>query len=68
MGPPKDVRQERLYVAGERHEVVVLSVGNPQCVVLGALPPEARFRHLAKALATQSVFPAGTNVEFAEVA
>ena len=27
MGPPKDVRQERLYVAGERHEVVVLSVG-----------------------------------------
>ena len=67
MGPPKDVRQERLYVAGELHEVVVLSVGNPQCVVLMQLPERRKFLKLGASLALHDMFPEGTNVELAEV-
>ena len=67
MGPPKDVRQERLYVEGEPHEVVVLSVGNPQCVVLMQLPERSRFLKLGASLSLHDMFPEGTNVELAEV-
>jgi len=67
MGKPEEIQLKNIDVEGEQLDVVTLRVGNPQCVVLGALPKEERFRRLAKALATHSVFPAGTNVEFAEV-
>jgi len=67
MGPPKDVRQERLYVAGELHEVVVLNVGNPQCVVLMQLPERSKFLKLGASLSLHDMFPEGTNVELAEV-
>ena len=67
MGPPKDVRQERLYVEGEPHEVVVLRVGNPQCVVLMQLPERSRFLKLGASLSLHDMFPEGTNVELAEV-
>ncbi len=66
-GPPMDLRQERLYVAGELHEVVVLSVGNPQCVVLMQLPERSKFLKLGASLALHDMFPEGTNVELAEV-
>ena len=42
-------------------------MGNPQCVVLGPLPDAERFNRLGPALATHAMFPAGTNVEFAQV-
>src|SRR5699024_10887000 len=45
----------------------ILSVGNPQCVILGTLPDENRFNRLGPALSTHAMFPAGTNVEFAQV-
>ena len=67
MGPPEDVTQVVIPVAGESVTASVLRLGNPQCVVLGALPDEARFRRLGAALATHAMFPAGTNVEFAQV-
>lgn len=67
LGPPADVRQLHIPVLGETVTASVLSVGNPQCVVLGALPDEARFTRLGPALSTHSLFPAGTNVEFAYV-
>lgn len=67
LGPPADVRQVDIPVLGEGVTASVLSVGNPQCVVLGALPNEDRFNRLGPALSTHSFFPAGTNVEFAYV-
>jgi diaminopimelate epimerase len=67
MGTPEGVRQVSIPVAGEHVSATVLSVGNPQCVVLGPLPDEPRFNVLGPALATHPMFPAGTNVEFAEV-
>lgn len=67
MGVPTDVRQVDIPVGDERVTATVLGMGNPQCVVLGPLPDEARFQTLGRALATHAMFPAGTNVEFAHV-
>lgn len=67
MGRPAGLAQRRLEAGGEQLDAVVLSVGNPQCVVLGGLPDAARFARLGPALAAHAAFPAGTNVEFAAV-
>jgi diaminopimelate epimerase len=66
MGPPTELRTERLTAAGETVVAVVLRVGNPQCVVLGPVT-DARLHTLAAALAVHPFFPAGTNVELATV-
>jgi diaminopimelate epimerase len=55
-----------LTVSGEQVNAVVLRVGNPQCVVIGALTEE-RLHRLGGTLAVHSFFPEGTNVELAEV-
>ena len=69
MGQPLGLREEELTVGGELVRVVVLSVGNPQCVVLSPSMDEveSRFRRLGHLLATHDRFPEGTNVEFATV-
>lgn len=67
LGPPADLRQVPIAVLDETITASVLSVGNPQCVVLGALPDQHRFNRLGPALSSHSMFPAGTNVEFAHV-
>jgi diaminopimelate epimerase len=67
MGQPTNLRQTSIAVIGEQVTASVLEVGNPQCVVLGRLPDLDRFNRLGPALATHPMFPAGTNVEFAEV-
>jgi diaminopimelate epimerase len=67
MGLPADLRRESLVAAGEPLHVVVLNFGNPQAVVLGPLPDDARFQRLGPALERHEMFPARTNVEFAHV-
>lgn len=67
MGEPTDICKVSLDVDGEMVEAVVLGMGNPQCIVLGPLPDQARFARLGQALAVHPFFPAGTNVEFVEV-
>lgn len=67
MGLPRDLRQVAIPAAGESVQAVVLDIGNPQCVVLGTLPDEERFRRLGAALERHQAFPDGTNVEFAHV-
>lgn len=66
MGPPVGPSTTRLDVGGEAVQVVVLRVGNPQCVVLEP-PTEARLHGVAAALAVHPFFPEGTNVELAGV-
>jgi diaminopimelate epimerase len=66
MGPPEQLRQETIDVAGALVECVVLRVGNPQCVVLGDVTPE-RLQTVAGPLAVHPFFPEGTNVELATV-
>lgn len=67
MGLPKDLRRVTAQVSGEALDLVVLDFGNPQCVVLGTLPDEERFQQLGPALEHHPLFPARTNVEFAQV-
>jgi diaminopimelate epimerase len=67
MGSPAGLREMTLDVAGEPLRLVALSMGNPQAVVLGKLPDLDRFRRVGAALERHAAFPAGTNVEFAEV-
>jgi len=67
MGQPTGVVERRLEVLGETVTATVLAVGNPQCVVLGPLPDDARFARLGPALEHHPAFPNRTNVEFAAV-
>lgn len=66
MGPPAELRQVELEISGTPVTAVVLRVGNPQCVVLGAVTEE-RLRTVAAPLAVHPFFPEGTNVELAAV-
>lgn len=67
MGLPANVRQVSIAAGGESLQVAALNMGNPQCVVLGTLPTQDRFRRLGSILERHEMFPEGTNVEFAEV-
>ena len=67
MGAPEELREENIAVAGESIRASVLRIGNPQCIVLGPLPDAERFQRIGPLLSTHSMFPAGTNVEFAQV-
>jgi diaminopimelate epimerase len=67
MGTPENLHQESLSAAGESVRLAVMTFGNPQCVVLGPLPDDDRFRVLGPAIERASLFPQRTNVEFALV-
>ena len=67
MGLPADLRQVTVTAAGEPVQLVVMNFGNPQCVALGPLPDENRFNRLGPALEHHEIFPARSNVEFAQV-
>ena len=67
MGLPRDLRQTTIELHGETVPLVVMDFGNPQCVVLGPLPDEARFQQFGPALEHHPMFSARTNVEFAHV-
>jgi diaminopimelate epimerase len=62
MGLPNALRQVDAEAGGETLQLVVMDFGNPQCVVLGPLPDDGRFRRLGPALERLTLFPAGTNV------
>lgn len=66
MGEPTTPRQEAIALGAETVTAVVFRVGNPQCVVLGALSDE-RLHGIAGPLAVHAHFPEGTNVELAHV-
>jgi len=67
MGVPRDLRQVPIAAAGESFAIAVMDFGNPQAVVLGPLPNRERFERLGAALERHEMFPARTNVEFAQV-
>jgi len=67
MGLPRDLRRVTISAAGESFPIVVMDFGNPQAVVLGALPDRERFLRLGAALERHEMFPQRTNVEFAQV-
>jgi diaminopimelate epimerase len=67
MGQPAAPVETTLDVEGEPLRVVVLRVGNPQCVRLESPLDQQRVNRLGPALECHAAFPEGTNVEFASV-
>jgi diaminopimelate epimerase len=67
MGLPTDLKQQPVTIDGESLMLAVLNMGNPQAVLLGALPDDERFTRLGAALERHPLFPDRTNVEFAVV-
>jgi diaminopimelate epimerase len=67
MGAPSDLRRTSMVVGNESIEVVTLNMGNPQAIILGPLPDDARFQRVGSTLERHPSFPQGTNVEFALV-
>lgn len=66
MGVPENIARESIDVDGTSVDAITLRVGNPQCVVLGAVTEE-RLHSIAAKLAVHPRFPQGTNVELARV-
>jgi diaminopimelate epimerase len=67
MGLPRDLRQTAITAGGETLRIAVMDFGNPQAVLLGPLPGVERFARLGSSLEQHPMFPAGTNIEFAQV-
>jgi diaminopimelate epimerase len=67
MGAPTELREVQIALPAETVTASVLRIGNPQCVVIGPLPDRDRFNRIGPVLSTHPMFPAGTNVEFAQV-
>lgn len=67
MGLPAGLRRQAIGIGGETVDVVLLSMGNPQAVLLGPLPGDERFERLGAGLERHPLFPDGTNVEFVQV-
>jgi diaminopimelate epimerase len=67
MGTPGGLKQQTFEIDGRTIVAVLLSMGNPHCVILGPLPDETRFRALGAALERHPSFTQGTNVEFVDV-
>lgn len=67
MGKPTGLARETIDVGGEPLDIVVLNMGNPQAIVLGALPARERFDRIGADLERHARFPEGTNVEFVHV-
>jgi diaminopimelate epimerase len=66
MGQPEQIQRVPIAVQGETIDAITMRVGNPQCVVLGAVTEE-RLHTIAAGLAVHPHFPQGTNVELATV-
>ena len=69
MGHPLSLQQEELDVDGRLVQIISLSVGNPQCVVLMPSYEEAQrsFHELGSRLTSHKYFQNGTNVELVVV-
>lgn len=67
MGAPSDLRRTSMVLGNESIELVTLNMGNPQAIILGPLPDDARFQRVGSTLERHPSFPEGTNVEFALV-
>jgi diaminopimelate epimerase len=66
-GPPREVVNEYLDVDGQRLTITAVSVGNPHCVVFVPQLDEVDLQRLGPLLERHPLFPARTNVQFAEV-
>jgi len=66
-GPPREVLNERMGVAGQEVRYCAATIGNPHCIVLDQAVSEETARALGPHIETDPRFPNRTNVQFLEV-
>jgi diaminopimelate epimerase len=66
-GPPREVLDETLEVAGRKLRFSAATIGNPHCVVFRDRVSAAEARALGPSIETHPLFPNRTNVQFVEV-
>lgn len=66
-GPPREVVDEPLSVAGHELLFTAVTVGNPHCVVFTADVTAELAKELGPHVETHALFPHRTNVQFAQV-
>ncbi len=57
----------KIHLLGNNREVVILSMGNPHCVISVPATSEAAVMEVGKALQKHPAFPKGVNVSFMQV-
>ncbi len=57
----------KIHLLGNNREVVILSMGNPHCVISVPATTEAAVMEVGKALQKHPAFPKGVNVSFMQV-
>jgi diaminopimelate epimerase len=67
MGVPEHIREVTLTADGDTVRAVALTMGNPQCVVVGGPLTEERLARFGPVLQHDPLFPEGVNFELATV-
>jgi diaminopimelate epimerase len=67
MGMPRDIQTVELTAGSETLQVVTLSVGNPQCVLLSDALLESRLTEIGPLIERHPLFPNRTNVSLVKV-
>jgi len=66
-GPPREVINEEMIIAGEIIKFTAATIGNPHCVILPDEIGEASTRKIGPIIETDPRFPNRTNVQFVKV-
>lgn len=66
-GPPREVLEESMVVAGQSLGYSAVNIGNPHCVLLRQQVSEEETRRLGPMIETDGRFPNRTNVQFVRV-
>jgi diaminopimelate epimerase len=66
-GPPREVINEQMEIAGQKINYTAATIGNPHCVILSNEISEAQARTLGPLIESHPHFPNRTNVQFMKV-
>jgi len=66
-GPPREVINEEMKIAGKIINFTAATIGNPHCVILRDEISEAESRALGPLIENEARFPNRTNVQFVKV-
>jgi diaminopimelate epimerase len=66
-GPPREVVEEEVTIAGQPYRITAATIGNPHCVIFATGDLAARAQQEGPAIERAGLFPKRTNVQFARV-
>jgi diaminopimelate epimerase len=66
-GPPREVVNETMQLAGTSYDVTAVTIGNPHCVIFTGEVSEVAARTAGPLIEVDAYFPQRTNVQFVRV-